>query len=89
MDFLKTLERNQKRVRKIPNPEYEKLKFALNTARALQEGRLVGLPPKELEDMARSVGFAHVYTELREHPWKPTTDFYFRFEKQNNNNQTQ
>lgn len=58
--------------------------FALATVRALQEGRLVGLPPKELEDMARSVGFAHVHTELREHPWKPTTDFYFRFERQNN-----
>lgn len=68
--------------RQIENPEYERLYFALATARALHDGTLVGIPPEELEEMARSVGFKKTYTEIREHAWKPTTDYYFRLEKE-------
>ncbi len=70
------------RTKRIPNPEYERLRFTRDTAIAVQQGRLVGIPPAELESMAALAGFAHACTLVREHTWKPIRDYYFRFEKQ-------
>ncbi len=72
---------NKKRLESIAVPESEKQEFALKTARAVQENKLVGILPEELEDMAIGAGFSHTYTESKKHPWKPTEDYYFRFEK--------
>lgn len=71
----------KERRRKYEEMPDRKEAFALATVQALQEGRLVGIAPEKLENMARNVGFTHTHTEIREHAWKPTTDFYFRFEK--------
>ena len=81
--FGRTLsaEINITRLEAIKDPQDNNQRFALQTARALQEGILVGLPARELEDMAKCVGFSDVYTEPRVHEWKPTTDFYFKFVK--------
>lgn len=55
--------------------------FVLSTVNALKDGRLMGVKPEKLEQIARSVGFSETHVEVRKHPWKPTEDFYFRFEK--------
>jgi len=71
---------NRERRRHEKRPDFKEA-FVLETVEALREGRLVGIPPQELEHMARSAGFSRTHTEIRRHPWKPTTDFYFRFDK--------
>lgn len=71
---------SRRKYEEIPD---KKEAFALSTVRALQDGRLVGVAPEKLENMARSVGFNRNYTEVRDHPWKPTADYFFRFEKLN------
>ena len=65
----------------ISNPKNNDEEFALQTAKALQEGNLIGLSEDQLKKLAKNVGFSKVYTEHKPWKWKPTTDFYFRFEK--------
>lgn len=72
---------DKQKLQSISRPKDDNEKFALLTAKALQDGILVGLAKEELEKMAKQVGFTKVYTELKPWKWKPTTDFYFRFEK--------
>jgi SAM-dependent methyltransferase len=81
--FGRTLLENvdKQKLEAISEPKNRKEKFALLTANALQDGILVGLTEREIKKMAKEVGFSRAYTEIKPWKWKPTTDFYFRFEK--------
>jgi len=59
----------------------EEERFAIETAKALQDGRLVGVSEKELGKFCRDAGF-NAYLAIEKEPeLKPVTDFYFRAEK--------
>lgn len=81
--FGRTLldEIDRQKLQDISNPKNEEERFALMTTKALEEDILIGFSENELRDLTRNVGFRKLYTEIKPWKWKPTTDFYFRFEK--------